>query len=272
MEPFARIPGRHQDAAFLAAIDKAIGKRRRSTRSANLGIFTGYRIGLDVGNGNIGWCVLFEDGPRLYFLTAEEIATHNAALPKGKTRTQLPDLDSFVPLGTHKFEARENSQKGEKSFSKIKAESRARVGLLDARQNRKLHVRECLEAAGLLPPVGTRPEGHANISADRLRAKLLEPGFAPTHPHDLGRALFNVLKRRGWMKPIGRAGVDEESDFGDKATQIYRETMARFGCATIGQFLERCAIDAKRDKELFKKRHRSLAWQQRIAVWRFRRA
>ena len=58
MEPFARIPlvsDDYEDSAQLAAVDEAVGRRWRSTRNANLGTFTGYRIGLDIGNGNIGW-------------------------------------------------------------------------------------------------------------------------------------------------------------------------------------------------------------------------
>src|SRR5579875_2138861 len=119
MEPFARI-GLRSDNHFAdrQEVEAAVGKLYRSTRSANLGAFTGYRIGLDIGNGNIGWCILFEKKERLYFLSAEDIVAHNASLPPTASRTQLPDLRNFVPLGTHKFEARESGQKGEKSFSK----------------------------------------------------------------------------------------------------------------------------------------------------------
>lgn len=122
MKPFARIDRRsedYEDAAFQEEVDTAAGPRRRSTRKANLGTFTGYRIGFDIGNGNIGWCILFEDGKRLHFLTAEDIADHNRTLPKSATRTQLPDLPGFVPLGTHKFDARERQEKADKSLSKI---------------------------------------------------------------------------------------------------------------------------------------------------------
>jgi hypothetical protein len=262
MQPLARISSTYNnDAGMRAAIDAAIGKRRQSTRGANLGPFSGYRIGLDIGNGNIGWCVLLENGRVLHFLTAEEIARLNSQLARNERRIQLPDLADFVPLGTHKFEARESGQKGEKSFSKIRAEVRAKSGLLDARQRRRLHVRKALQKARLLPPDNEAEEGHTDIPADKLRVRLLDSNFKG-HPHDLGRALRNVLKRRGWLKPIGRAGKDEESGFGDTSTKNYREALRAFECETVGEFLERCAQDAKRDGVRFRKRHRSLAWQE----------
>ena len=221
MEPFARIPlvsDDHEDSAQLAAVDEAVGRRRRSTRNANLGTFTGYRIGLDIGNGNIGWCILFEDGRRLHFLTAEDIAAHNKrALPRSGRRTQLPCLARFVPAGVHKFDARETDQRGgQKSYSKIRAEARAGRRMLDARQQRRLHVARALREAGLLPCEGETLEGHIDIKADVLRAKLLDPSF-PAHPHDLGRALKNALKRRGYLKPIGRSGPDEGSGFAKRS-------------------------------------------------------
>lgn len=261
MALIAQIPGRYRDLAQREAIGAAIGARRRSTRCANLGPFTGYRIGLDIGNGNIGWCILFEDRFQLHFLSAEDIAALNAALPRNATRLQLPDLANFVPIGTHKFQAREPGEKGEKSFSRIRAEKRASMRLLDARQRRRLLVREALVAAGLLPSQGEELQGHTKTPADQLRALLLDRAY-PTHRHDLGRALYNVLKRRGYMPPIGRKGQDEESGFGKSATAQYREALNRFGCATIGEFLERCARDARADNVRFRKRHHSLEWQK----------
>ena len=94
-----------------------------------------------------------------------------------------------------------------------------------------------------------------------LRAKLLDPSFE-AHPHDLGRALRNALKRRGYMKPMGRAGTDEGSGFAERAEAGYREAMERFGSRTIGEFLEKCAEDARRDGAPFRKRHSTLAWQK----------
>lgn len=263
MKPFARIPGPSddfEDEAQRRAIDVAVDKRRRATRRANLGTFTGYRIGLDIGNGNIGWCILFEDGRCLRFLTAEDIADHNRALPKAATRTQIPGLADFVPVGVHKFDAR--VPETQKSLSKVRAEARASRRLLDARQRRRLHVRRALQDAGLLPKEGEDEAGHVRMKSDVLRAKLLKPDFQ-VHPHDLGRALVNTLKRRGYMKPIGRAGADEGSGFAAGAEERYRDALKRFECETIGAFLERCAQDAKRDKVPFRKRHRSLEWQRK---------
>lgn len=264
MKPFARIPGPSddfEDETQRRAIDEAVGRRRRATRKANLGAFTGYRIGLDIGNGNIGWCILFEDGSRLRFLTAEDIADHNRALPKAATRTQIPDLADFVPTGIHKFDAR--VPRTQESLSKVRAKARASRRLLDARQRRRLHIRRALQDAGLLPKEGDAA-GHVRVKSDVLRAKLLDPAF-PAHPHDLGRALMNTLKRRGYMKPIGRGGTDEGSGFATKAEERYRDALKRFECETIGAFLERCAQDAKRDKTSipFRKRHRPLEWQKR---------
>lgn len=266
MTPFARIPGPSddfEDRAQLDAVTAAVGKRRRSTRAANLGTFTGYRIGLDIGNGNIGWCVLFEEGRRLHFMTAEDISARNRSLPESATRTQLR-LDGFVPLGVHKFEARE--PKTGKSYSKVRAEARASRRLLAARQWRRSNVARELRRAGLLPDDGRGEvlQGRTDIKADVLRAKLLDPSFE-AHPHDLGRALRNALKRRGYMKPVGRAGTDERSGFAEQAEAGYREAMERFGIRTVGEFLEKCAEDARRDGVRFRKRHNTLAEQRRTS-------
>jgi hypothetical protein len=258
-EPFASVPGRYDDIARRAAIDEAVGRRRRSTRSANLGVFTGYRIGFDIGNGNIGWCILFERGAIPHFLTAEAIAAHNARLGPGEPKTQLPNLDLFVPLGTHKFTARDNDGK---SLSKVRAEARARRRTLDARQARRWHLRDLLVKEDLLPADERDMQGLKDVKADVLRVRLLEPGTA-THRHDLGRALYSALKRRGWMKPVGRAGVLEDSSFGSSATATYRNALATFNCRTVGEFLDRCQKDAKAlEDRLVRKRHKPLTWQK----------
>ena len=64
------------------------------------------------------------------------------------------------------------------------------------------------------------------------------------------------------MKPVGRAGTDEGSGFAERAEAGYREAMERFGSRTIGEFLEKCAEDARRDGAPFRKRHNTLAWQK----------
>ena len=263
-EPFASITGRYDDIDRRSAIDEAIGRRRRSTRIANLGVFTGYRIGFDIGNGNIGWCVLFERDTVPHFLTAEEIIAHNNRLAAGEPRTQLPNLEMFVPLGTHKFSARNTDGT---SLSKVRAQARARRGTLDARQWRRWHLRDLLVKQGLLPAREDLAEGLKDdqgrlLKADVLRVRLLQPGTA-THPHDLGRALYNALKRRGWMKPVGRAGVNEDSAFGSTATEKYRKALATFNCRTVGEFLDRCQQDAQSDEgRTIRKRHKPLTWQK----------
>ena len=100
--------------------------------------------------------------------------------------------------------------------------------MLDARQQRRLYVDRVLRDVGLLPKEseGETLEGHVDIKADVLRVKLLDPSF-PAHPHDLGRALKNALKRRGYLKPIGRSGPDEGSGFAKRSEGAYRQ--ARWG-------------------------------------------
>ena len=105
----------------------------------------------------------------MHFLTREEIGAHNAALPPTARRTQLPDLASFVPMGIHKFQPREPGEKVEKSHSKIRAEARARRGLLDARQWRRSYVRKALMDAGLLPEPGEELCGHVGLKSDKLQ-------------------------------------------------------------------------------------------------------
>jgi hypothetical protein len=282
MEPFARVYPEDRESdlakAAQAKADEELARRRRYSPIANLGTFTGYRIGLDIGNGNVGWCVLFEDGHLLRFLRADDIEAHNAALPKEARRTQIPDLSTFVPLGTHKFDAR--VEKTQESLSKVRAKARASTRLRDARQRRKLHVGAALRKAGLLPNEGQPIEGHRRISADKLRVRLLDPAFE-ADPHDLGRALLNLYKRRGYMPPMGRAkpdkdakqakgtgkaedaGTDEGSAFAKGIEAAYRKALADFGCRTVGEFLDRCARDAKADGiKNFRKRHKTLQWQK----------
>lgn len=259
MQPFARVPGRYATTERREEIETLVANRRRATRIANLGVFTGYRIGLDIGNGNVGWCILFERGAVPYFLTADHIAEHNRNLPADARRTQLPDLSLFVPLGTHKFTARNPDGV---SLSKVRATERAKRKTLDWRKYRRWHLLQVLRKAGLLPKDGEEIGGLAKVKADKLRVLLLEPGGA-THPHDLGRAIYNALKRRGWMKVVGRVGTDEDSGFGHRSTERYRAALEVTGCRTVGEFLDRCQSEYLTDnKKLIRKRHKPLEWQK----------
>lgn len=237
-------------------IESLLGHRRKKTRRANLGTFSGYRIGLDIGNGNIGWCVLFEDGLRIRFLDAKAIREHNKTHRKG--HIHLPDLASFVPLGTHKFENRDPETS--RSLAGKRADARATRRRLKARQWRKFHVKEALREAGLLPRPGEPRKGHVDMRPGELRRRIVEEGSAfGAHPHDLGRALLNTLARRGWMPPVGRLGFAGESAFARKAEEKYRQALKDFGCRTVGVFLEQCAEDAQRAGEFFRRRHTTLA-------------
>lgn len=238
-------------------IDSELGRRRQGTRKASLGTFSGYRIGLDIGDGNIGWCVLFEDGLRVRLLDAEAIRRHNDALAPGKPRIQLPDLATFVPAGTHKFENRDPETS--RSLAGKRVDARAGRRRLDARQWRKFHVKRALREAGLLPPSGKPVKGHADMRPGELRRRIVEDGAAfGAHRHDLGRALLNTLTRRGWMPSVGRTGPAGEGAFTSEAEKKYRRALKDFDCPTVGVFLERCAEDARRDGQPFRRRY--AAW------------
>ena len=152
MEPFARIPlvsDDHEDSAQLAAVDEAVGRRRRSTRNANLGTFTGYRIGLDIGNGRTSAGASFSrDGRRLHFLTAEDIAAHNRVLPRSAGGRNFPASRASCRRGsTSSTPGRQISV----DRSRIRRSARkpgAGRRMLDARQQRRLHVARALRRPG----------------------------------------------------------------------------------------------------------------------------
>ena len=247
-------------------LDDRLARMRRASPIANLGSFTGYSVGYDLGAGNIGWTVLFLDGNGVpVFLTDKGISAHNDSLPRDACRIQLPRSKAlpFVPMGTHKFQSRKTDKVSEaiteKPFPKIRAEARAHRRLLRARQAQLMHLRSVLRRAGLWPE--DSKTNYRVVPANKLRRELLD---RRGDRYDLGAAIYHLFKHRGWMKAISRDGEDTGSSFGRKATVAYREALRDFQCRTVGEFLHRCAADhlAKTGSPM-RWRHRPIKDQRR---------
>lgn len=260
-------PHGQKDDETNQQIDEILGngKWRRSSPCANLGTFSGYRIGLDIGNGNIGWCVLFEDGHKVRLLDADEIEAHNRKLGPKQTRTQLPR--GFVPLGTHKFDNRD--PENQQSNASIRAATNAQRRTLKTRQRRKRRLKLLLRSIGLWPEKGHCHQGHRRMRPGELRRRIVEEGSGfKAHPHDLGRALYNTIKKRGWMPPVGRLGEKDAADkrLAKTIEEKFCRTLTDFKCPTPGVFAEKCAEDAKRDRRPFNRRYTTLKEKEKVKL------
>jgi len=171
-----------------------------------------YRLGIDVGTNSLGWCVLDlgRDGH-----------------PCGIRR-----------MGVRIFSDGRDPQKGTSL-----AVDRRLARQMRRRRDRFLARREGLMRAlvrhGLMP---ADPQGRKALEALDpycLRARGLDQ---PLTPHELGRALFHLNQRRGFLsnRKTERASQSEAEASGIKAAVAALERrIAESGARTLGEYLHR---------------------------------
>ncbi len=167
-----------------------------------------YRLGLDIGTNSIGWCV--------YRLG-----------------------DSGEPTSIHRTGVRIFSDGREpKTASSLAANRRMK------RQMRRRHDRvlkrqgrfmQILVESGLMPDNIDERRKLAVLDPYELRTRALDHELAP---HELGRALYHLSKRRGFQSSR-KDRSDDEKEKGkiDSAIRATRDMMAENDCRTYGEYL-----------------------------------
>lgn len=167
-----------------------------------------YRLGLDIGTNSIGWCV--------YKL----------------------DLDgrpsSIVRVGSRIF----SDGRSPKTLASLAADRR------QARQMRRRHDRvlkrqsrfiQGLIRFGLMPEDAAKRHQLSMLDPYELRHKGLDHRL---EPYELGRALYHLVKRRGFQSSRKTRGEDEkEAGKISSAISRTREAMTAAGCRTLGEYL-----------------------------------
>ncbi len=199
----------------------------------------GLILGLDVGANSIGWALV-------------EPSSHNIV------RTGARAFDEGV-------EGDIESGKDE-SRAKARREARMRRRMLSRRARRLKKLSLILQGAGLLPAgdmsteearhnfftnldrdlfPGDRTSPDAHVLCYRLRARALDETLAP---HEIGRALYHLAQRRGFLSNRKAARKDTEKEEGEvkKAIAQLAADMQAAGADTLGQFFSRLDPEQQR--------------------------
>jgi CRISPR-associated endonuclease Csn1 len=166
--------------------------------------------------------------------------------------TALIDTDSqTVPfLGVRIFPASTEGDRDkgkEESKAKPRREARLARRQTKRRKHRLQKVFRLLQGMGLLPP-GSRPDALPALQRELqrrypettvlpyfLRARALDH---PLHPNELGRALYHLAQRRGFLSNRATAAKEEEDKSAVKsAIKSLREDIATSGKRTLGEFM-----------------------------------
>lgn len=222
----------------------------------------GCALGLDLGTESIGWAII----------------------DASEGRQRAP-----VVAGVHRFDAGV-----EGDYESGRDESRAKHRR-DARQPRRQHWRRAwrrkrilrlLQRNRLLPPgqIDSPADVHQYLShfdavlrervnndGDRvanhmlpylLRRRALDE---PLEPHDLGRALYHLAQRRGFLS--NRKTAAREDDKGTVKTAIgeLRTEMTRAGARTLGEYLAQ--LDPERERVRRRWTARDMFIDEFDAIW-----
>src|SRR4029077_1205398 len=166
--------------------------------------------------------------------------------------TALIDTDSqTVPfLGVRIFPASTEGDRDkgkEESKAKPRREARLARRQTKRRKHRLQKVFRLLQGMGLLPP-GSRPDALPALQRELerrypettvlpyfLRARALDH---PLHPNELGRALYHLAQRRGFLSNRATAAKEAEDKSAVKsAIKSLREDIATSGKRTLGEFM-----------------------------------
>lgn len=173
---------------------------RKGSMMANL------TLGLDLGSGSIGWALIDQEGQRVIGLGVR-------VFPEGVARDQ---------------------KGGEKSKNQDRREARGIRRQVARRARRRRLLREALTQVGLLP--ADREEFARVIAQDPyvLRRKALREKL---ELHELGRALFHLAQRRGYLsnRKTDKAKAADQKGLLAKIAGL-ATTLEEEG-ATLGEYL-----------------------------------
>lgn len=181
-----------------------------------------WRLGLDVGTNSIGWCVFDLSKPD------KDGRRH----PTGIRR-----------MGVRIFPDGRDPQSGA-SLAASRREPRSARRRRDRFLMRRATLLHALIRHGLMPAGPAERKALEELDPWSLRAEALERALTP---HELGRVLFHLNQRRGFLsnrKADRKAKLDEKQ--GMKAGQKrLEEAIEARGARTLGQFLYRYGRESR---------------------------
>ncbi|PLX37064.1 MAG: type II CRISPR RNA-guided endonuclease Cas9 [Hyphomicrobiales bacterium] len=179
-----------------------------------------YRLGLDVGSNSIGWCAVTVDGN---------------GVPSGV-------LDAGVRILTPNEEAGRDPQ-SKQSLAANRRVARSSRRRRDRFLRRQKRLMETLIAAGLMPSGEADRKANERLDPYWLRAAALR---APLPLHEIGRAIFHLNQRRGFLSNRIADGDDDEGSAMKAGMKALAEQLEASGAPTLGAFM---AERNSRDRE-----------------------
>lgn len=212
-------------------------------------------LGIDLGTNSIGWALLeFED-----------------AQPKG-----------ILAAGVRVFKAgveRDTQSGKDESRNKARRDKRMQRRQFHRRARRLAHVARLLQNAGMLPPGNFRDkqtlhetigkldqeiyQTHKDSVAGDTQLRLTLPHVlpywlraraldTPLAPYELGRALYHLAQRRGFLsnrKAVSKKETEEERSQVKKSIAELEQKIGDTGARTLGEYFSRIDPTEERIRE-----------------------
>lgn len=175
-----------------------------------------YRLALDVGANSLGWCVYRLD--------------------------EQNEPDKFVRMGSRIFSDGRDpktlaSRAADRRLARQARRRRDRV------LKRRHKLMQALVQFGLMPEDEALRKTLQTHDPYELRARGLDQ---PLQPHELGRALYHLARKRGFRSSRKDERGDEQAKETGKvklAIAALRERVQTAGCRTVGEYLARQHAD-----------------------------
>jgi CRISPR-associated endonuclease Csn1 len=182
-----------------------------------------YRLGLDVGSNSLGWFVVWLD-------------EHGNATGLG------PGGVRIYPDG--------RDPKSKTSNAVDRRVARGARRRRDRYLKRRTDLMALLIAHGLMPPDETARKALERLDPYELRARALDETLSP---NDIGRALFHLNQRRGFLSNRKTEKKDSETGAIKEAASKLQDLMHASGARTLGEFF----YGRQRTRQYVRARNRS---------------
>lgn len=208
-----------------------------------------YRLALDMGANSLGWCVYRLD--------------------------EHDEPDKIVRMGSRIFsDGRTSSKDGYASLAANRREKRQARRRRDRVLKRRHKLMQALVQFGLMPADAVERKQLQTRDPYELRACGLDQ---PLTPHELGRALYHLARKRGFKSSRKDARDDESAKESGKVKEAIaklRQRVQEGGSRTVGEYLarqhaERTPVRARRsgDGQYVLYLQRAMVDEEFAALW-----
>jgi CRISPR-associated endonuclease Csn1 len=219
-----------------ALFNTEINQSHQQSNPNNQAIPYEYRLGLDLGTSSIGWAIT-------RFQRQENAPSTYAGV---------------VAMGSRIFsDSRQPSKTGGlgDSLAVRRREARQARRQIDRKKGRRMALVYALRAIGLMPEIDTELGKQQNKNLQKRNPyKLRHDGvLEQITPHELGRAIFHLQKRRGFKS--SRKDLQKNAEKNEKADESsavkqtiknLKNKITEAGYQTAGQYLyQKCCLQGK---------------------------